>query len=46
MEIVGQLGEAAGEMGVGNLGQAEFGHAAIIRIRRIGIMTTSSYLSV
>src|ERR1700681_537811 len=30
MKIVGQPGQAAGEMGVGNLGQAKLGHAMIL----------------
>ena len=31
MEIVGQDPEAAGQMGVGNLGQAKFGHALFLQ---------------
>jgi hypothetical protein len=30
MKIVGQRRQAAGKMGVGNLGQAKFGHAMIL----------------
>ena len=30
MEIAGQAGETAGQMGVGNLGQAKFGHALFL----------------
>jgi hypothetical protein len=30
MEIAGQAGVTAGQMGVGNLGQAKFGHALFL----------------
>jgi hypothetical protein len=33
MKIVGQFRQAAGEMGVGNLGQAKFGHAIFLPAR-------------
>jgi hypothetical protein len=31
LEIIGQALEAAGEVGVGNLGQAKFAHAAFLQ---------------
>jgi hypothetical protein len=30
LEIVGQAGQAAGKMAIGNLGQAKFGHATFL----------------
>jgi hypothetical protein len=44
MKVVGQFLMAAGKMGVGNLGQAKFGHAiflsvAIIDFVGVGMMT-------
>jgi hypothetical protein len=31
MEVLGQPGQAAGQMGVGNLGEAKFRHAIFLR---------------
>jgi hypothetical protein len=33
MKVIGQFRQAAGKMGVGNLGQAKFGHAIFLPAR-------------
>jgi hypothetical protein len=33
LEILGQLGQALGKMGIGDLGKTKFGHAALVTLR-------------